>query len=56
MKQETLKFFDDIYLTEIGMFIFMIVFLMVVAWVYRSSSKEMYSYLEKMPLEEDSHE
>ena len=57
MKQEGLKFFTETYLTSIGLILFFVFFVCVMLWVYRSSSKELYKRLEKLPLlDGDSHE
>ena len=56
MKKETLEHFQDVHLTQIAMIIFMAVFVAVVIWIWRRSSGDMYSYLERLPLEEESHE
>lgn len=53
MKQEGLKFFSDIYLTNTALVLFFLVFLGVGFWVFRSGSKEHYKHMSQLPLKKD---
>lgn len=50
MKQDGLKFFTDTHLTSIGLMIFFLFFVGVMFWIYRRNSKELYSGMEQLPL------
>ncbi|WP_347358684.1 CcoQ/FixQ family Cbb3-type cytochrome c oxidase assembly chaperone [Bdellovibrio sp.] len=52
MKQEALKYFTDTHLTAMGLLIFFLFFVGVLFWVYRKSSKEIYSHMEQIPLKD----
>jgi len=53
MKQEALKYFTDIHLTVLGLFIFFLFFAYVVIKVFRSSKKSITEY-SKIPLREEN--
>ncbi len=53
MKQEGLKFFSDIYLTNTALVLFFLVFIGVGFWVFRSGSKEHYKHMSQLPLKKD---
>lgn len=54
MKNEGLAYFSDTYLTSLGLVIFFIFFVAMIFWVYRKQSKELYNYVEQLPLTEGS--
>jgi cbb3-type cytochrome oxidase subunit 3 len=54
MKQQGLAYFSDTYLTSIGLLIFFVFFAGMLVWVHRKNSKDLYSYLEQLPLNEGS--
>lgn len=54
MKQEALAFFTDIHLTNLGLILFMVVFIGVLAWVFRAGSKKHYDHMANLPLNKES--
>ena len=50
MKQEGLRYFTDINLTSAGLVIFFGFFVCLLFWVYRKSSKDLYSKAANLPL------
>jgi cbb3-type cytochrome oxidase subunit 3 len=50
MKQEGLSFFTDTHLTILGLLIFFVFFICVVAWVSRKNVRGFYKNMENMPL------
>ncbi len=51
MIRETLSNFPLAWLSCVGMFIFLSIFLSACFWVYRKGSKDFYQDLSKLPLE-----
>lgn len=56
MKSLGLKYFTDIDLTNLGLLVFLFVFVSVVCWVYRRGSEKIYQHVSTIPLkDEESH-
>ena len=53
MLSSGLKIFTDTPLTVIGMILFLVTFALVVMWTFRKNSKNFYSKVDKLPLEDD---
>ncbi len=53
MIREVLSHFHLPFLTCIGLFLFLTVFVSCVFWVCRKSGKKFYQYMETLPLQED---
>lgn len=51
MLKEGLKFFTDTHITLIGLVLFMTLFVGIVLWVNRKSTKQLYSQISEMPLQ-----
>ncbi len=57
MKRQVFENFDLTILPSIGMILFLSVFLGMVIWVFRKNSKQIYSEMSQIPLEEErNHE
>lgn len=55
--KEGLAYFNDTYLTSIGLLIFFLFFLGVVWWTSKSQNKTLYKRLETLPFKNgESHE
>lgn len=53
MKSIGLKYFTDINLTNIGLIVFVLIFLCVIAWVYRKGSAQLYHKISTFPLNDE---
>ena len=52
MKQLVLGSFDMTWMTNFALILFFSLFIGMLIWIFRRSSKELYSRVEQIPLEE----
>lgn len=52
MKQQGLMYFTDISLTTVGLILFFGCFVGICLWAYRKNSKNVYNYMEQLPLKD----
>jgi len=53
--REALSQFNDIHLTIIAFFLFLVTFIGIVLWTFRSSQREHYERMARLPLDERNH-
>lgn len=53
MKNDVLAHFPYLWLTCSALILFCVLFIAAVIWVYRKSSKNFYTYMESIPLQEE---
>lgn len=53
MHKEALMFFTDTQLTLFALILFVACFAGVLLWINRQDTKELYEYMEHLPLEEE---
>jgi cytochrome c oxidase cbb3-type subunit 4 len=51
MKSNGLKYFTDLFLTEVGLLIFVLVFISVIVWLFRKGSNQYYENIAQLPLD-----